>query len=163
MTVRVFLLALVWLVSPAFAGAGNATPVTVAFDDTNRFTDAGVTQRERERNLELIQRFLIDHVAACIGPQDLVDIRVTDVSLAGRYEWWRSPQGMRIMGPADWPRLNLEYRWQGADGDTIAEQRESVADRNYLRRAGLRRDRPLAYEDRMIRDWARATFCAPSR
>jgi len=159
MNVRVFLLALVWLISPALAGAGNAGPVTVTFEDADRFTDVGVTRRERERNLDVIERSLVDHVTACVGSEDRVEIRVLDVRLAGRYEWWRSPQGMRMMGPADWPRLKLEYQWQGADGTTVAERRESVEDRSYLRRAGLRHNRPLPHEDRMIRHWARDRFC----
>lgn len=161
MRFRLLMLAPLCLTSSALAGADNGGAVTVAFDAPDRFTDAGVTQRERERNLELIERFLIDHVTPCMDPEDRVEIRVSDVSLAGRYEWWRSPQGVRIMGPADWPQLKLEYRWEGADGNTLAEQQESVADRNYLRRAGVHRDRPLVFENRMIRHWARATFCDP--
>jgi tricorn protease len=116
---------------------------------------------DRDRNLERLQSFLVAAAEPCLDADEGLAFSVLDVDLAGRYEWWHHPSGVRIMRDIDWPRMKVEYRHVDADGETIAEGREWVSDMDYLRR-GTRRPtdrRSLRYERSMIERWVKQTFC----
>lgn len=135
--------------------------VTVEFIEPDRYTDTGDRRFDRDRNLERLESFLIESAGQCIGEDESLIIRVFDVDLAGRWEWWHDPSGLRIMRDIDWPRMKLEYVHLDADGRVIAEKREWISDMSYLRRAPRRptERRPLRYEQVMIEEWAQTTFC----
>jgi hypothetical protein len=82
---------------------------------------------------------------------------VTDVDLAGRFEWWRPyAYDVRILRDITWPRIKLRYAL--ADGGrTVLSAEEQISDLNYLMNAGVRSSSdPLKYEKAMLDDWFRA-------
>ena len=136
--------------------------VTVAFVERDRYGDAGDRPADLDRNLERLQSFLVAAAEPCLDADEGLAFSVLDVDLAGRYEWWHHPSGVRIMRDIDWPRMKVEYRHVDADGETIAEGREWLSDMDYLRR-GTRRPtdrRSLRYERAMIERWVERTFCS---
>ncbi|QOC22435.1 DUF3016 domain-containing protein [Wenzhouxiangella sp. AB-CW3] len=134
--------------------------VEVAFAETDRYTDAGNRPRDHERNLDRLESFLVEAVESCLPEGERVAIQVLDVDLAGRYEWWHHPDGVRVMRDVDFPRLKIEYTHYGSDGDMIDEQQHWIRDMNYLRQGARRSDwDALSHERRMIRRWADEQFC----
>lgn len=134
--------------------------VSVEFVEPDRYTDAGDHRRDHERNLARIEEFLVSHVGNCLSESQRVAIRVLDVDLAGRYEWWHRPEGMRIMRNVDFPRMNVEFEFYGDDGELIDQRSEWVTSMDYLDRASrLPTQRSLGHEQRMIRHWASERFC----
>jgi hypothetical protein len=145
--------------SVALAETGDHR-VSVEFVDSDRYTDAGDRPRDHERNLARLEEFLAAEVGHCLSEGQRVDIRVLDVDLAGRFEWWHRPDGVRIMRNVDFPRMKLEFEFHADDGELIDERREWMTSMDYLERgARLPTRRVLGHEQRMIRDWASERFC----
>lgn len=145
---------------PWIALAETNDRVTVEFVEADRYLDIGDRARDTDRNLNTIEEFLVEEVGRCLAEGERVEIRVFDIDLAGRFEWWHRPEGVRILRNADFPRMKLEYELFGAEGEVLDERREWVNDMGFLDRgARLSPRRGLDHEGRMIRDWARKRFC----
>lgn len=156
-------LIIVLLVLPWIALAEADDRVTVEFAEPDRYLDAGDRPRDKERNLNSIEGFLAAEVGRCLHEGERVEIRVFDIDLAGRFEWWHRPEGVRILRNIDFPRMKLEYELFDADGQVADERREWITDMDYLDRGTrLPPRRALVHEERMIRDWARLRFCRRS-
>ncbi len=156
---RIVLL-IVFLALPWAVLAEADDPVTVEFAEADRYLDAGDRRRDEERNLNSIEGFLTTEVGRCLAEGERMEIRVLDVDLAGRFEWWHRPDGVRVLRNIDFPRIKLEYEHLDVDGQVIDEGREWVTDMNYLDRGvRLTSRRALDHEERMIREWARQRFC----
>lgn len=150
------------------ASAGVKVPgvkvpgVKVHFVAPQDYVDAGGYGVERERNLSALERHFVQLGARCLPADQTLELRVLDVDLAGREEWWhRAAYDVRVMRDITWPRLELEYVWRDAAGAVLGEGRERVADMSYLWRNAWVRDDPdpLPYEKAMLRDWFAARFC----
>jgi hypothetical protein len=153
-------LLIVFFVLPCSALAETDDRVTVEFAEPDRYLDAGDRPRDKERNLNSIEGFLVTEVGRCLAEGERVEIRVLDIDLAGRFEWWHRPEGVRVLRNVDFPRMKLEYQLFGADGQVVYERREWVTDMDYLHRgARVPARRALENEERMIRDWAQRQFC----
>lgn len=134
--------------------------VTVEFVEPDRYTDLGNRPHDHERGQARIEEYLVTEVGHCLTEGQRVQIRVLDVDLAGRFEWWHRPEGVRIMRNADFPRMKVEFEFHGDDGELLDERREWMASMDYLERgARLATRRMLGHEERMIRDWASERFC----
>jgi hypothetical protein len=136
--------------------------ITVQFVGPDRYTDAGDRKSAIERNLRTLERYLKTFGQPCLRPGETLEIRVFDVDLAGRIEWRaRAGSDLRVLRESTWPRLDLNYLWRDAAGNTIGEGRELASDMNYLRgSAFVRHDLDdLPYEKIMLRDWLRKRFC----
>jgi hypothetical protein len=154
-----FGLGLLLATGPALAGE-DAERVSVAFAESERYLDAGDHARDRQRNLSLIEGFLVAEIGACLGGNERVVIRVLDVDLAGYYEWWQPGGGVRVMRDVDWPRIKLEFQRQDRQGEIVEEGSAWVSDMSYLSSPQpSARDGRLPFERRMIRAWAREHFC----
>lgn len=143
-------------------GAPAQAEITVQFVAPDRYTDAGDRKSATERNLRTLERYLKTFGQPCLRAGETLVIQVFDVDLAGRIEWRaRAGSDLRVMHESSWPRLDLNYLWRDAAGNTIGEGREHVADMNYLRSSAfVRHDLDdLPYEKIMLRDWLRKRFC----
>lgn len=136
--------------------------VGVTFVDPQHYTDAGGYGVELDRNLRTLERHVRTAAGRCIAADHTLDVRIVDVDLAGRDEWWhRGAYGVRVMRTITWPRIELEFVWRDAQGALLDEGRERVADLDYLSRsAWVRHDSErLPYEKAMLRDWFERRFC----
>lgn len=149
--------ALVWAV-PAEAA------VTVQFVEPQGYTEAGGHGYDSERNLAALERHMVKQGGRCLRNGESLELRVLDVDLAGRQEWWRgAAYDLRVMREITWPRIELEYVWRDAAGALLGQGRERVADMSYLWRSGYVRHDPdaLPYEKAMLGDWFERRFCRP--
>ena len=158
---RVVLYSLALLLGVLLA-APLAAKVTVEFVEPDRYADTGDRRFDQDRNLERLESFLLESAKECLDADESLTIRVLDVDLAGRGEWWHDPSGLRVMRDIDWPRMKLDYVHLDAGGEVIAEEREWISDKTYLRRSTRRptERRPLRHEQVMIEEWVQSRFCA---
>jgi hypothetical protein len=142
---------------------GPATArVTVQFVEPQHYIDAGGYGVDQERNLRTLERHFTALGERCLPQDQNLELRILDVDLAGREEWWhRGAYDLRVMRDITWPRLELEYVRRDASGAVLDEGRERVADMSYLWRSSwVRYDSdPLPYEKAMLRDWFGQRFC----
>ncbi len=140
--------------------AEDTGPVRVELVESDRYLDAGDVPRDRRRNLELISGFLAEEVGACLAEGERAEIRVLDVDLAGRFEWWHHPSGVRVARDVDFPRMKLAWALFESGDEPVMQSQAWVSDPNFLRRSTQRSSGgPLAHEQRMIRAWAQDNFC----
>lgn len=152
-------LSLLFLAPAPPADAG----VTVEFADPQGYTDIGNYGADADRNLAALKRHLRTEGERCLARDETLALRVLDVDLAGRQEWWhRHGSGdLRVMREITWPRLEVAYVRRNAAGASIQEGRERISDMSYLWRAAYVRNdtTPLPYEKAMLRDWFNGRFC----
>jgi hypothetical protein len=147
-----------------FAGAALAAQaagtVQVSFVTPEKFTDAGDSRGDQERNLRLLKQHFETLAARHLGDGQTLGIEVLDLDLAGARQFsGRLKEHVRVLnGRSDWPRIRLRYTWE-ADGQPPRSGEESVADMAYLqhltRYAG---DEALRHEKRMLDEWFAARF-----
>ncbi len=144
----------------AAAPASAAGIVNVTFADPARYTDAGISQWEKDANLKQIDKTLQDLGTRFLRDGEVLKIEVLDVDLAGNVlPWRRSAEQVRIVrGAADWPRINMRYTLE-SDGKTVRSGSERVSDLAYLNGlSNIRSPEPLQYEKKMLQDWFRTSF-----
>ena len=142
--------------------ASAAGTVNVSFVNPEQFSDAdrGI---QRDRNLEQLAKHLRALGQRELADGETLDIRVTDVDLAGRVDPFALRSGaseLRILkGAADWPRIQLSYTLQ-RNGVEVRSADERLADLNYLNASQwpAYANRPLSHEKHMLDEWFEARF-----
>lgn len=157
------------LVAPAAAGVVSAADrpgsrVSVVFVEPERFTDIKASAARSERGsaqiLAEIAQFLEETGGAEIPAGFTLEIRLTDIDLAGEFEPVRGPQfeRTRLMRDVYWPRFDLGFRLKDALGRVVKDGSRTLRDLNYLTRSlRVSADR-LRYEKALLRDWLRQEF-----
>jgi hypothetical protein len=146
----------------AALAAQAAGTVQVSFVTPDKFTDAGDSRGEQERNLRLLKQHFETLAARHLGDGQKLTIEVLDLDLAGDRRFSRRlKEYVRVLdGRSDWPRIKLRYTWQ-ADGPAPRSGEESVADMSYLQRPNrYTGDETLRHEKRMLDEWFAARFGA---
>ena len=154
--------ALLLTLAPIPAVADVTSGVTVSFVKPEAYTDAGRYGDDVAHNLTTLERYLTQFGRHCLGEGQSLDLRVLDVDLAGREEWWRgSGYDLRVMRDITWPRMDLVYVWRDGAGQVLGEGKARIMDQAYLwRSAYLRTDTDeLPYEKAMLRDWFGKNLC----
>jgi len=166
---RTALVLLAALVAPASAGAVSAADqaesrVSVAFIEPQRFTDIKASAARSEKGsaaiLDEIAQFLRQAGEAQLPAGFTLEIRVTDIDLAGEFEPVRGPQfeRTRLMRDVYWPRFDLGFRLKDPDGRVVKEGPRTLRDLNYLTRLLRVSEDRLRYEKALLRDWLRREF-----
>jgi Protein of unknown function (DUF3016) len=151
--------AAILLVASAAAAAGER--VSVVFVDPERFTDVKDAAMSSDRGtraiLDDLARFVRERGERELPPGLTLEVRVTDVDLAGEFEPWRGPQfeRVRFMREIHWPRIDLEFRVKDAEGRVVRDGKRSLADPNYLTRSLRVSDDRLRYEKDLLAEWLR--------
>jgi Protein of unknown function (DUF3016) len=136
--------------------------IHVVFVEPEKFTDARRAEFKpnSEAILDAIAKFMQEMGEETI-PRDMnLDIRVTDVDLAGNFEPWRGPQSdqVRITNQLYPPLFALEFRLIDARGQVIQSGKRDLSDLNYQLRTFYPMDDYLRYEKDLLRHWFRAEF-----
>jgi hypothetical protein len=89
-----------------------------------------------------------------------LEVRFTDIDLAGEYEPQRGPRfdDIRIMREIYPPRMVLEFRLLDADGKVLAQGTRHLIDMNYQSNITPFNDEPLRYDKALLTDWMRSEF-----
>jgi len=139
--------------------------VAVSWTDPSEFTElrfSGNRWEARRGNwvFELAEA-LRRSVEKQLPEGERMEIEVTDINRAGRYEPGLGPHmdSIRIMRNIDSPSMHLKFRRYDASGELIDEGERKLRDMMYLSNINtLPTNDPLRYEKRMIDDWARREF-----
>lgn len=136
--------------------------VTVQFVQPETYFDSGSYGYDSERNLAELEKYMQKAGGSCLKEGENLELRVLDIDLAGRDEWWHGPgYNPRIMREITWPRMEIAYLWLDAGGQPIAQGQERVSDMNYLMHSSYLRSSStrLPYEKAMLKDWFQQRFC----
>lgn len=144
----VLFLALLGTALPLFA----AGTIEVSFVEPQRFSDAGSTAQETERNTRVLADEL-QRLAQRLPDGQLLRVEVLDLDLAGSIKHGARGDVRVMRGGADWPSLRLRYTLS-AEGRPLRTGEESIADLDYLH--SLPPDplgTSLPYEQRLLARW----------
>lgn len=136
------------------AGLAQAATVEVEFVQPEKFADIG-TGKDAKEAMDAMARHLKSLGEKGLPAQQLLQIRITDVDLAGAMPQVNPrTDDIRVMGRgADWPRISLSYRLSDG-GKVLAEGEDKLSDMSYLdRKSTVRPDDPVPYENRMLTTW----------
>ena len=93
---------------------------------------------------------------ARLAPGQQLQVRITDIDLAGDYEPWQGPRmsEVRMLRDIYPPRIALHYTLQAADGSVLADADQVLTDPGYLHGiAGSRSNRDLHHDKRLLERW----------
>lgn len=162
----VFILALLVPGVGMTAGAEQSkkASVTVVFDRPDQFTDIKdafmPTEKGQEAIMAEIRRFVESRAKSCLQSGQKLEVKFTDINLAGEFEPQRGPgfQDVRIFKAIYSPRLKLEFKLVDADGKLVSEGKRELKDVAYQSRMAFPLDDGLRYEKDMLRDWINDEF-----
>jgi hypothetical protein len=148
-----------WVLAVLMAGlsagalAGSAQ---VSFVNPGKFSDIGPYGDEREaaQNRSEIARHIEQLAARKLPADQLLEVEVLDVDLAGRFEPWHFwARDVRVMRTVTWPSIKLRYVLKQGE-QVLASGEETVADMAYLDHINTYPSSdPLRYDKRMLDRW----------
>lgn len=152
---------------PALVRAADPVPapqVDVTYVSAENFTDFKDSSMNTEKGREYLEQEFNKHLQKLakeyLAPGDRLEVRFTDIDLAGQYEPQRGPrfEDIRIMKDIYPPRMTLEFRLVGADGQVLAKGTRHLIDMNYQNNLTTFNDDPLRYDKALLSEWARSEF-----
>jgi hypothetical protein len=134
--------------------------VSILFVKPDEFTDvkesAFGSEPERVALLGEIQKFTRETAETLLPEAFRLEIKITNIDMAGDYEPWRGPQflDVRIVKDIYPPRMDLEFRLLDADGKVVKEGRRDLRDLAFMMKLSIlpNTDR-LRHEKELLRDW----------
>jgi hypothetical protein len=134
--------------------------ISVVFVEPDKFTDVGYSEGERGSRAILLQlqRFIVETAARYLPESLRLEIRITDIDLAGDFETFRGPQfdHVRVNKSIYPPRIALDFSASDAAEKIVKEGRRNLIDLDYQLRVDYPREDYLRYEKELSRDWLRA-------
>jgi hypothetical protein len=165
-TIAIFVALALWLgsISPliAAAAAPSGSSVTVTYVNPEKFTESRMYGRQDRFNrvdyLAQLKAYLVKQGQAILKPGQSLHVDITDIQLAGSYEPWRGPQWsyVRIMRDVYPPRIDLNFKLVGQDGNVLREGKRVLRNIDYLH-SGVSlpgaEGAPLYYDKMLLRRW----------
>jgi hypothetical protein len=151
---------------PTFAATPPAPPsaarVSVVFVDPQKFTD---TKRDSWSDsgsdlLQQLQTFMQETGERYVPAGMHLEIKITDVDLAGEFEPWHGPDfdSVRIVRAIYPPRFKLEFSLTDAKGTVLKSGPREITDLAFQLRTAWPADDYLRYEKAILRDWFSSDF-----
>ena len=151
------------------AAAPPASRISVTFVQPERFTDVKDSLLASPKGtadlLAAIDRYLRAAGERYVPTGLTLDIRVTNIDLAGEFEPWRGPQfdRVRIMRDVYPPRIALEFRLTDASGAVVKEGQRVLLDQFNLSSSALNNGDPLYYDKLLLGDWLLREFATTAQ
>lgn len=151
----------------AALAAGTDKPVSrieVIFVDPQKFTDVNdesmATESGRDYVLEQLKSHMLTVGSKYVNQGQRLEIKVSDIDLAGAFEPWRGVDfgHIRIIKDIYPPRMTLEFRLVDADGKVLSTGTRQLSDFGFMMTISLPTNDPLRYDKGMISDWMRREF-----
>jgi hypothetical protein len=161
---RVGLIALLLVGGCAATAATDASRrrVAVTFIEPAKFTDAHRAEFEPTSGgvLRELETFLIETGARYVPENLRLNIRITNVDLAGDFELFRGPQAdqVRITKGLYPPHIALDFELADTAGNIVKSGKRNLTDIDYQLRSVYPSEDYLRYEKDILRDWLRAGF-----
>lgn len=157
------------LIAAVAAGSGFAkdkpedpSPVTVTFEDSDKFTDArssfgGSTD---QHYLDTLSKHLQKAASKRLAAGQKLEVSIKDIDLAGDFLPGRaSTQDVRIVKEIYIPRVKLTFKLLDADGKVLKEGERSLSDLNFMMNIGIiGRNEPLFYDKELLSSWVNKEF-----
>ena len=151
------------------AGCAAAAPVdesisriSVAFIEPEKFTDARRAELEPTSTgiVGELQKFIITAGVRYLPENMKLNIRITDIDLAGDFELFRGPQAdqVRITKGLYPLRIALYFELLNSTGKVIKTGKRDLTDIDYQLRVVYPREDYLRYEKELLHDWLRDEF-----
>ncbi|MFI5356294.1 MAG: DUF3016 domain-containing protein [Opitutales bacterium] len=140
--------------------AANAR-VQVTFVHPEKFTDVRdaymPSKKGMAANLDSIRQFVEQRAAEYLPAGQRLEVKFTDIDLAGEFEPWRQPgaDSVRIVRDIYPPRMDLTFKVTDAAGTVIKEGKRQLRDLNFMSNFGLPTGDTLRYEKQLLDDWMR--------
>ena len=156
-----------WTLGCAVAADQTTTApsrVSVTFVEPEHFTDArdGLlgSPKGSARILAELGRYLRTAGEQYVAPDHALDIRVTDVDLAGEFEPGHGPQWdrVRVMRDLYAPRIELSFTLTDGRGDVVKEGRRTLTPSLYIVAPAQGEMDALRYDKQLLGDWLRQEF-----
>ncbi len=165
------------LLSTAGAGLVLATPpaaskptarVSVVFVEPQKFTDFKRTRGATPPPSDLMDQlrtFLQETGERYVPADQHLEIKITDIDLAGEFEPQLGPQfeDVRIVRAIYPPRIKLEFSLTDARGNVVNSGQRELTDLAFHMRTAWPPDDYLRYEKDLLRDWFSAEFRRPQK
>jgi hypothetical protein len=152
----------VFLLAAAAPVNDSTSRVSVTFIEPGKFTDARRAELDPTSKgiLGELQKFIIATGERDVPDNMRLNIRVTNVDLAGNFELFRGPQAdqVRINKGLYPPHIALEFEVVDSAGTAVKSGKRDLTDIDYQLRSVYPRDDYLRYEKDILRDWLRAEF-----
>ena len=136
--------------------------VSVSFVEPEKFTDARRAELRPTSAgvLHELEKFLIETGARYLPPTMKLNIRVTNIDLAGEFELFGGPQAdqVRITKGLYPPHIMLEFEVVDSAGKAVKSGKRDLTDIDYQLRSVYPAEDYLRYEKDILRDWLRAEF-----
>lgn len=154
-----------WWPAGALHAAAAATEqrVVVRYEHPQQFTETRKTRAftglADTDYLDRLKVFLQRRAVRILGPDQRLDIVITDIDRAGNFEPWLGPNydRVRIIRDVYPPRINLHFRLLGADGKVLRQGKRILRDPGFMSDtptlAGS--SDPLRYEKHLLDRWLR--------
>lgn len=139
-------------------------PVSVEWTDPAQFSEIKYSgnrwEAKRGTWVTDLAKYLRDESAQRLSRGQTMDITITDIDRAGRYEPMVRPgmDDIRIVKDIYPPRMTLNFTLKGPDGQVLAEGERKLVDHGFLMSVNLNNNDMLRHEKRMIDDWLRREF-----
>jgi hypothetical protein len=155
-------IALIVIAGCAAAADESVSRASVAFVEPEKFTDARRAELEPTSSgvLRELSRFLTATGSRYVPENMKLNIRVTNVDLAGDFELFRGPQAdqVRITKGLYPPHIVLEFEVVDSAAKVVKSGKRDLTDIDYQRRSVYPADDYLRYEKDILRDWLRDEF-----
>jgi hypothetical protein len=142
----------------------DSSPVSVSWTDPAQFTELRFSgnrwEAQRGTWVSDLARYLQTQAARKLAPGQTMQVTITDIARAGRYEPTASIRmnDIRIVKDIYPPRMTLNFKVLDANGEVVSEGERKLVDHSFLLNAGITNNDLLRYEKRMIDDWLRNEF-----
>jgi hypothetical protein len=140
--------------------------IVVTFDHPENFTDIKDTYTGTDSGekaiLDELKRTLESKASGAVSPGQTLELKFTNIDLAGDFEPQRGPQFMdvRVVKEIYIPRYDIEWRLLGADGQVLREGKKHLQDLAFMQRLAWPPSDPLRFDKEILQDWLRSEFKA---
>lgn len=156
-------------ISPSFATEKTADDnrVLVVYDEPEKFTDFNSSGfgSATEKDLKYLTEFFTEHISKVakqnLAADERLEVTFKDIDLAGRFEPEHGPnfQNVRFFRDITYPRMVLDFRLLGSDGQVLAEGERKLSDMNYNMNLRLPMgDDEFRHDKALLTDWIRSEF-----
>lgn len=148
------------------APAANANRVEVIFDHPENFTDIRdsvfPTEKGTQAILDQLKSYLQRDAGAHIPAGTRLEVKFTDIDLAGDFEPARGPDfdSIRVIKSIYPPRMDLEFRLTDANGKVLREGKRKLRNLSFQMDAPFLPDQsdPLKYDKALLHRWVENEF-----
>lgn len=149
------------------APAKDPGNVTVTYVNPQTFSEMRLAPASKRSdvkdNMAHLKRYIIQRAARELAPGQHLDIRITDLKLAGMYRPWNAATGgwMRVIKQPYTPRMDLHFTLRAADGKVLKQGDRKLSDAGFMGGADMQDSDPVRYSKAMVDRWLRREFRKP--